>query len=98
MYPGCIQFQQLDLPGAGSSAQNDAERRAFSVLALIFGQPAEIKFHLPLVLCSKASLLQLHCDQPLKLSVEKEEVNVKIFAVQLDALRSEERRVGKDVR
>jgi len=54
MDAGRVKFEKLDLPRAGSGAKDDAERRAFRVLALVLGQPAKVELHLPDVMRSFA--------------------------------------------
>ena len=86
MYAGCVELQELDLPGAGTSAKDDSKWLGFSFFTLVFGQPTKVEFHLPLVLWPEASLLQLNSDQSLELSVIEEQVDVEVFSVELNTL------------
>jgi hypothetical protein len=84
VYADCVKLQ--DLPGAGAGAKDDSKWLAFSVFALVLGQPTKVEFHLPLVLWPEASLLQLNSDQPLEFPVIEEQVDVEVFSVELNAL------------
>ena len=86
MYAGSVKLQKLDLPSASTRAKDDSKWLAFSILALVFGQPTKVEFHLSLVLRPEVSLLQLNSYQPLELPVIEEQVDVEVFSVELNAL------------
>jgi hypothetical protein len=95
MYAGCVKLQELDLPGAGTSAKYDSKWLFFSFFTLVFGQPTKVEFHLPLVLWPEASLLQLYSDQSLELPIVEEQVDIEVFSVELNALlASDEGKTG----
>jgi hypothetical protein len=54
VYPGSVKLQKFDLPSAGTGAKDDSKRLAFSVFALVFGQPTKVEFHLSGVMRSFA--------------------------------------------
>ena len=74
------------MSAAGSGTENDSQRLAFSIFALVLGEPAEIQLHLPFVLSLEASLLQLYGDQALELSVIEKQVDVEVISIKLNAL------------
>lgn len=76
MYARSVKLQQFDLPSAGTGAKDDSKWLAFSVFALVFGQPTKVEFHLSFVLRPEASLLQLNSDRPLELPVIEEQVSM----------------------
>jgi hypothetical protein len=86
VYPGRVQLQEFNLLGAGSRAEDDAQRRSFVLFPLVLGQPPEVEFHLALVLCPETSLLQIDGHQPLELPVVEQEVDVEVFSIELNAL------------
>jgi hypothetical protein len=55
-------------------------------LALVLSQPAQIELHLALVFRLETALLQFHHDQPPEFAVVEPKVDVKVVAVELDAL------------
>jgi hypothetical protein len=44
VYADSVKLQEFDLPGAGTGAKDDSKWLAFSVFALVLGQPTKVEF------------------------------------------------------
>jgi len=67
-------------------AKNDGERRLFVRLSIMPVEPAQIELHLARIGRLELTELELDDDQAAQLSMEEEQVDVVVVAVERDAL------------
>lgn len=80
---GGVEFEKFDLLGILSGAEDEAEGRGFTGLLFVFGQPAEVEFHLAFEFSFEVAQLEIDGDESLQAAVVKEEVEVKVVLADL---------------
>ncbi len=91
MDAGLAEFEEFDLFLFFSGAKDEAERGFLAGLLLVFGQPAEVEFHLAFVFGFEVAEFEVDGDEPPQGAVVEKEVEVEVVGVDGDAfLASEE--------
>lgn len=80
-----IQFEQFDLLAVLARAKDDSQRRVLASFGLKFGEPAQVQLHLACVLRLEIPLLELDHHQASQLAVVKQQIDIEIVAIELDA-------------
>ena len=80
------EFQHLDLFAVGFGTEDEAERKRLALFPLELCQPPEVELHLAFVFGPKLPELQIDSDQTLQLAVIKEQVDIEVIPVELEAL------------
>lgn len=83
---GGAELEELDLLGVFAGAKNEAERRLFAGLLLVFGQPTEVKFHLAFELGFEVADLEVNRNEATQAAVEEEEVEIEVVFADLKAV------------
>ena len=82
---GLAEFEEFDLFGLFPCAENDSKGRLFLRLLLVFGEPAEVKFHLAFVFCLEVAELEVDGNETPEAAVIEEEIEVEVVRIDLDA-------------
>ena len=82
---GLAEFEEFDLLLLFSGTENDAKRRFFAWLLLVFGEPAEIEFHLAFVVGFEVAELEVDGDEALEASVIEKEIEIEVVGIDLEA-------------
>ena len=75
------EFEQFNLFGVFSGAENDTQGRRLVFFALILIEPAQIQLHLPFVCRTKLIEFQFNRHQATQVAMKKEQVQIKIVFV-----------------
>ncbi len=80
-----VEFEEFDLFLLFSGAEDDAEGRLFVGFLFVFGEPAEVEFHLAFVFVAEVAEFEVDGDQAFEFAVVEEEVDVEVVVVDLEA-------------
>ena len=80
-----VEFEQFDLFRLFPGAEDDAEGRVFTGLLLVFGEPAEVEFHLAFVFGFEVAQFQIDGDEAFQAAMVEKEIEVEVVGINLDA-------------